>query len=167
MCFASWLAARRRTSSLENQIPGSPARKIKGRAPLLVSAGVIYRRGEVLVGQRRRGDRHAFKWEFPGGKVETGESPQQALVRELSEELQIDAKIGSEMARYEHDYPSGSRVHLLFFAVNEFKGEPAARVFEQIRWVPLIELPSVDFLEGDLDFVRRLARGDFRRQFSQ
>lgn len=151
---------------MEKQTRGSTTRKIKGRAPLLVAAGVIHKGGEILVGQRRRGDRHAFKWEFPGGKVEFGESPQQALVRELSEELQIDAKVGSEMARYEHDYPSGSRVHLLFFAVNEFAGEPKARVFEQICWVPLSELPGVDFLEGDLDFVRRLARGDFHRQLS-
>ncbi len=151
---------------MENQNRGSASRKIKGRAPLLVSAGVIHKNGEILVGQRRRGDRHALKWEFPGGKVEFGESPQQALVRELAEELQIEAKVGPEMARYEHDYPSGSRVHLLFFAVVEFNGDPKARVFEQIRWVPLPELTAVDFLEGDLDFVRRLARGDFRRQLS-
>lgn len=128
-----------------------------------MSAGVIHRDGEILVGQRRRGDRHALKWEFPGGKVEFGESPQQALIRELAEELQIEARIGAEIARYEHDYPSGSRVHLLFFAVNEFIGEPKARVFEQICWVSLLKLPTIDFLAGDLDFVRRLARGDFRR----
>ncbi len=140
---------------------------MRGRAPLLVSAGVIHRGGQVLLGQRRRGDRHALKWEFPGGKVEAGESPQQALVRELSEEVQIVAKVGPELARYEHDYPSGSRVHLLFFAVTEFSGEPKGKVFEQILWVPLAQLPAVDFLEGDLDFVRRLARGDFRQQLSK
>lgn len=137
---------------------------MKRRAPLLVSAGIIHRDGRVLVGQRRRADRHPFKWEFPGGKVEAGESPQQALVRELREELQIQANIGSELARYEHNYPSGSRVHLLFFAVPEFAGEPTALVFEQICWIDLAKLPTVDFLDGDLDFVKRLARGDFRRQ---
>jgi 8-oxo-dGTP diphosphatase len=137
---------------------------MKSRVPLLVSAGIIYRDGRVLIGQRRRGGRHAFKWEFPGGKVEHGESPQDALVRELSEELQIQATIGSELARYEHDYPSGSRVHLLFFAVPEFAGEPKGRVFEQICWINLDSLPSVDFLDGDLDFVKRLARGDFAHQ---
>ena len=85
-------------------------------------------------------------------------------MRELSEELQIVAKIGPEMARYEHDYPSGSRVHLLFFAVTEFAGEPDGKVFEQIQWVPLAELTTIDFLEGDLDFVRRISRGDFKVQ---
>jgi 8-oxo-dGTP diphosphatase len=134
---------------------------MKHRSPLLVSAGIIHRQGKVLVGQRRRGDRHPLKWEFPGGKVEFGESPQQALVRELREELQIEANIGSELARYEHDYPSGSRIHLLFFAVRDFLGEPRARVFEQISWIDLSALPTLDFLDGDLDFVKRLSRGDF------
>jgi 8-oxo-dGTP diphosphatase len=153
---------------------------MKNRAPLLVSAGIIYRKaqnaggngnskyaGEILVGQRRRFDRHSLKWEFPGGKVESGETPQQALARELQEELTIGAKIGCELARYEHDYASGSRIHLLFFAVTEFEGNPEARVFEQICWTPLEGLPSLDFLEGDIDFVRRLARGEFAPQLSR
>jgi 8-oxo-dGTP diphosphatase len=129
-----------------------------------VSAGIIHRNGQVLVGQRRRADRHPFKWEFPGGKVEPGETPQQALARELKEELQIEATIGTELARYEHEYPSGSRVHLLFFTIPKFVGEPTALVFEQIQWVNLSSLPQLDFLDGDFDFVRRLARGDFRSQ---
>ncbi|MBV9442897.1 MAG: 8-oxo-dGTP diphosphatase MutT [Acidobacteriaceae bacterium] len=136
---------------------------MKNRAPLLVAVGIIHLDGKVLVAQRRRGDRHALKWEFPGGKVEAGETPQQALVRELREELQIDAQVGSELARYEHDYPSGSRVHLLFFAVRDFEGEPCATVFEQISWIDLRSLPKLDFLDGDIDFVRRLARGDYAR----
>ncbi|HZQ55837.1 MAG TPA: (deoxy)nucleoside triphosphate pyrophosphohydrolase [Bryobacteraceae bacterium] len=139
---------------------------MRNRTPLLVSAGIIHRDGRVLVGQRRRDDRHPLKWEFPGGKVEHGESPQQALARELLEELQIRAKIGTELARYEHDYPTGSRVHLLFFVVTEFSGEPTARVFEQISWADVHSLPKLDFLDGDLDFVRRLARGDFDHQLS-
>jgi 8-oxo-dGTP diphosphatase len=134
---------------------------MKVRPPLLVSAGIIHRGGEVLVGQRRKGDRHSLKWEFPGGKVEHGETPQEALVRELWEELRITASVGHELARYEHDYPNGSRVHLLFFSVPQFAGDPVGRVFEQICWVGLRTLPSLDFVEGDLDFIRRLSRGDF------
>ena len=134
---------------------------MRNRAPLLVAVGIISEGGRILVGQRRRGDRHPLKWEFPGGKVERGESPRQALVRELREELQIEAQVGRELARYEHDYPSGSRVHLLFFAVRRFSGEPKPHVFEQIRWMDLRSLPALDFLDGDHDFVRRLARGDF------
>ena len=137
---------------------------MKTRPPLLVSAGVIHRSGQILVGQRRRGDRHSLKWEFRGGKGEFGETAQQALVRELDEELEIIAFVGSELARYEHEYPSGSRVHLLFFAVSGFTGEPTARVFEQICWTDFASLPELDFLDGDLDFVKRLSRGDFSQQ---
>ena len=135
---------------------------MRSRPPLLVSAGIIHRQGQILVGQRRRNDRHALKWEFPGGKVEYGESPQEALVRELQEELEIAAQVGTELARYEQEYPSGSRVHLLFFVVPSFSGQPTGRVFEQICWMDVVDLPTLDFLDGDLDFVKRLARGDFK-----
>jgi 8-oxo-dGTP diphosphatase len=134
---------------------------MKNRVPLLVAAAVIHRDGQILVGQRRKDSRHPYKWEFPGGKVEHGESPQEGLARELREELQIEADIGTELARYEHDYPGGNCVHLLFFAVHKFAGQPAAQEFEQICWIDLPSLPNLDFLEGDWDFVRRLARGDF------
>ena len=83
---------------------------------------------------------------------------------ELEEELLIDATIGSELARYEHEYPSGSRVHLLFFSVPAYSGVPEGQVFEQIQWVDLSALPGLDFLDGDFDFVRRLSRGDFQTQ---
>jgi 8-oxo-dGTP diphosphatase len=139
---------------------------MRGRPPLLVSAGIIHRNRRVLVGQRRKSDRHSLKWEFPGGKVEQGETPRRALIRELWEELCIHATIGSELARYQHQYPNGSRIHLLFFAVVGFSGEPAGTVFERISWVNLEELAALDFLEGDLDFIRRLARGDFSLQLA-
>ena len=116
------------------------------------------------MGQRRKTDRHPLKWEFPGGKVEWGETPQQALVRELQEELEIEAEVGPELARYEHEYASGSRVHLLFFAVPSYAGDPRAHVFEQIQWTQLHLLPNLDFLDGDLDFVTRLADGEFLKQ---
>ncbi len=140
---------------------------MRNRPPLLVAAAIIHSEGRILVGQRRKADRHSLKWEFPGGKVEAGETPQQGLIRELREELLIEAEIGTELARYEHDYPSGSRVHLLFFSIQGFTGEPEGRVFEQICWADLHSLPQFDFLDGDLDFVRRLARGEFFHQLNR
>jgi 8-oxo-dGTP pyrophosphatase MutT (NUDIX family) len=96
--------------------------------------------------------------------VESGEAPQEALARELREELSIDATIGAELAHFELEYASGSGVHLLFFAVPNFNGEPTNRVYKQICWTALQDLTALDFLEGDVDFVRRLARGDFEQQ---
>lgn len=128
---------------------------------MLVSAAVIRRNGKVLAGQRKRDGRHPLKWEFPGGKVEPGESPREALVRELREELSIEAEIGTELGRDRHEYPDGRGVDLLFFSVEQFAGEPVSNAFEQIRWVAPEALASLDFLEGDVRFVERLASGEF------
>lgn len=128
---------------------------------MIVVAAVIERQGQILVCQRKRGSRHALKWEFPGGKVEHGEEPRAALIRELREELDIDVDIGDEMARYEHSYPGRDPILLIFFRVTEFRGIPANVVFETIEWSTLAKLSGYDFLDGDLDFVRRLARGEY------
>ena len=132
------------------------------RHEIRVVAGVIERQGMILVGQRRAGDRFQYKWEFPGGKVEPDEDPKDALARELREELGIEAVIGEELARYEHQYPGKTAILLMFFRVPEFTGEPANHVFASIRWEERQKLTEYDFLDGDVDFVRRLARGMFR-----
>lgn len=128
------------------------------RPALMVVAAVIERNGQVLIGQRRVNDRHALKWEFPGGKVEPHEPPRDALRRELREELGIDAEIGPEIVRYEFQYPKRSPILLIFHQVNAFRGEMRNDAFEQIKWELRERLPEYDFLDGDRDFVRRLAR---------
>lgn len=125
---------------------------------LAVVAAVIERGDEILIARRRRGARHALKWEFPGGKVEPGESPRAALRRELREELAISAKIGPEITRYGFTYPGRHPFLLIFFKVTEFRGEPQALTFDSIVWEKRYRLPSYDFLEGDVNFVRSLAR---------
>ena len=127
------------------------------RTVIKVSAAVIERDGKILVGQRRRNDSHALKWEFPGGKVERGETPAEALVRELREELGIEATAGHEIIRYEHRYPKRSSILLIFFRVEDFTGDPQNLAFEQIAWHPVEDLPKLNFVQGDIDFVRRLA----------
>jgi 8-oxo-dGTP diphosphatase len=129
------------------------------KRPTLVVAGLVAREGKVLIGQRQANDRHGLKWEFPGGKVEAHETPKQALKRELREELGIEAEIGTEVARYEHASPGRSPLLLIFLRVPSYAGEPRALAFEEIRWEPPAALPGYDFLDGDLDLVRRLARG--------
>lgn len=123
-----------------------------------VVAAVIMRDGKILIGQRKRGGRHPLKWEFPGGKVEPGETPQAALARELREELDVEATIGEEMDFYEVAYPSGFRAMLHFYRVTQFHGEPRNLQFEQIAWEAPKLLPDYDFLEGDLSFVAKVAR---------
>jgi 8-oxo-dGTP diphosphatase len=122
-----------------------------------VVAAVIEREGQVLIGRRKAGEWHAFKWEFPGGKVEPGEIPAAAIRRELEEELGIQAVIGPTIKEYEYTYPGRSPIRLIFYSVSEFEGEPENRAFEEIRWEKRERLPAYDFLEGDLDFVRALA----------
>ena len=101
----------------------------------------------------------ALQWEFPGGKIESGESPEQALARELDEELGIRAVIGPPVTRIRHNYRHGGAVDLQFFAVHEFSGEIENRIFEQVRWTRLEDLPGYDFLAADRGLIRDLAAG--------
>ena len=119
-----------------------------------VVAALISKHGRILICQRKRGQAHELKWEFPGGKVEAGEAPSDALVRELREELGIDAQLGEEVTRYEFTYPGKQPILLIFFRVSDFSGEPQNLVFETVEWAMPDRLPEYDFLEGDVDFVR-------------
>lgn len=125
-----------------------------------VVAALILRDSTVLICQRTKHQSMPLKWEFPGGKIEQGEQPRDALRRELEEELGIIAAIGDEVSRIEHTYPSGSAVELRFYVVTEYRGELENRIFRDIRWVGRTELPEFDFLEADAPIVRQLADGD-------
>ena len=124
-----------------------------------VVAALILKDGKVLVCQRTRHQSMPLKWEFPGGKIEDGEQPRDALRRELEEELGIDAHIGEEVARIRHDYKNGGAVELRFYVVNEYTGEMENRIFRDVRWAKRSELPKYDFLEADRELVKNLATG--------
>ena len=100
-----------------------------------------------------------LKWEFPGGKIEDGEQPRDAMRRELEEELGIAAEVGEEVRRLIHEYPGGGSVELRFFEVRKYEGELENRIFREIRWVTRRELLDLDFLEADLGLVKDLAAG--------
>ncbi len=125
---------------------------------------LLERNDRILICRRAEGQQHAGKWEFPGGKVEPGEALEEALRRELEEELDIRASIGEEAERYEYTYPGRTPILLVFFRVTEFSGEPRSLEFAEIRWEEPGRLPEYDFLEGDVDFVRRLAISDGNRR---
>ncbi|MBM3761761.1 MAG: (deoxy)nucleoside triphosphate pyrophosphohydrolase [Acidobacteria bacterium] len=122
-----------------------------------VVAGVVTHGGKILIGQRKRNDWHGLKWEFPGGKIEPGESPELALARELREEVGIDASIGDMLQRYQFSYNERPPVELLFYSVTQFTGVPVNYEFEQILWAEPQRLPDYDFLDGDKDFILWLA----------
>ena len=124
-----------------------------------VVAAVIEKDNKVLVCQRTRHQTMPLKWEFPGGKIEEGEQPRDALRRELEEELGIHAKIGDEIARVQHTYPNGVIVELRFFIVREYVGEMENRIFRDLQWSAPKDLASYDFLEADASLVKDLVAG--------
>lgn len=126
-----------------------------------VVAALIWQEGRILICQRTRHQAMPLKWEFPGGKIEEGEQPRDALRRELDEELGIAADIGDEVARIRHEYPTGNSVELRFFDVRSYSGEVENRIFREIVWAIPADLPSYDFLEADFTLVRDLAGGKF------
>jgi 8-oxo-dGTP diphosphatase len=124
---------------------------------LEVAAGILRRDGHVLACQRLPEASFGLRWEFPGGKLERGESPAEALSRELLEELGVGAEIGAEVARIGHRYHNHAPVLLHFFEVTRFEPEPRNLAFADIRWAAGSELASLDWLEADRELVRRLA----------
>ena len=124
-----------------------------------VVAALIVKDDRILACQRTRHQVMPLKWEFPGGKIEEGEQPRDAMRRELEEELGIGATVGNEVARIVHEYPGGGSVELRFFEVREYKGELENRIFREIRWVGRTELLDLDFLEADRSLVKDLAAG--------
>ena len=114
---------------------------------------------EVLICQRKPDQPMSLKWEFPGGKIEAGESSEDALARELDEELGITAVIGRRVARVRHKYRNGGAIDLQFFVVSEFVGALENRIFNDVRWARLTELPDYDFLAADHGLIRDLSEG--------
>jgi 8-oxo-dGTP diphosphatase len=148
--------AAAQASAAETEAAPQP---VRSPALRLVVAALMLRGDEVLICQRRPDQPMALQWEFPGGKIEPGESPEAALARELNEELGISATIGTRVTQIRHNYRHGGAVDLQFFAVYHFTGEIENRIFNDLRWVKLEELPRYDFLAADRNLIRDLAQG--------
>ena len=116
---------------------------------------------EIFICQRRAGQPMGLKWEFPGGKIEPNETSEQALARELDEELAITATIGDRITSIRHTYRNGGAIEIEFFLVRHYRGELINNIsiFEQMLWSSVVRLPDYDFLAADLNLIRDLADG--------
>ena len=130
-----------------------------GSAVVHVAAGVVRdAEGRVLLARRHVGTHQGGLWEFPGGKIDDGESPEEALVRELLEELGLTIAVDEPLIFAVHEEP-GLEILLLFFAARILSGEPAPNEGQEIRWVPVIDLPSCPTPPADARLVELLTHG--------
>jgi 8-oxo-dGTP diphosphatase len=120
-----------------------------------VVAAVIERDGLILIAQRRAGDHLELKWEFPGGKVEKGESPEESLVRELYEEFGIQTQVGPFLCDSCFDYPDVS-IRLSAYRTKYMAGRFELTEHEQVKWVPPDDLLSYDLAAADVPIVEKL-----------
>lgn len=127
---------------------------------LQVVAAVIERADRrLLIGQRRAHDTSPLKWEFPGGKVEQGESPEQALARELREELGATLRRSAAIGSVDYEYPNRGPLRISFFAAELGPGDLRPTAFQQIAWALPRELADYDFLPANARLVAELATG--------
>ncbi len=132
--------------------------KGRERDRLLVVAAFIERRGRVLLSQRRADQSFALCWEFPGGKVELGESPREALVREIREELDCSVRAHELVELVFHRYPTFDLVMPVYRATI-LRGLPRAASVAALEWVPLGRLASLTMPPADVPLAKRLAKG--------
>jgi 8-oxo-dGTP diphosphatase len=156
---SAWKTSHEPADSITGKYNTQPETMLDGKDMKRVVAALILKDDLILVCQRTRHQPMPLKWEFPGGKIEEGEQPRDAMRRELEEELGIVAEVGVEVARIVHDNPRGGSVELRFFEVRSYQGEIENRIFRDVRWATRQELLELDFLEADLGLVKDLAAG--------
>lgn len=137
--------------------PTSYPRKSKIRKGhwIPVVAGFIRKDGKILVGQRPENNSLAGQWEFPGGKIESGETPEQALIRELNEELGIDAEVGDLKLACTHSYGDVG-ILILFYEINYWKGEPRPIHHMMLEWIHPEELKHRNIPEANRKILDRI-----------
>lgn len=128
---------------------------------LHVTAAVIRREGKILICQRPENKNCAFLWEFPGGKIEPGETGEDCIQRECREELGVEVQVAGKLTEVTHDYPAFS-VHLTFYLCDILKGEPVRKEHRAIQWISPQEIPSYEFCPADRKMLDKTgARGFF------
>lgn len=120
-----------------------------------VSAGLVFRKGKLLITQRHHDSHLGGLWEFPGGKREPDETFEECLVRELREELGIEVEVGELLESLTHTYPEKT-VSLKFFRCHWLKNEPEAIDCHDLKWVTAAELGSYEFPAADARLLEML-----------
>ncbi|MES5266611.1 8-oxo-dGTP diphosphatase MutT [Priestia megaterium] len=122
-----------------------------------VVAALIKEKDQILIAQRHSKDPLAGKWEFPGGKLEPGETPEECLVREIREELRVEVEIGSFYDDNVYSFKDQA-IHLLFYWAEITNGEVTPVVHDDVKWITIKELAGFDFAPADIPMVKRLRR---------
>ena len=127
---------------------------INGRTQIKVAAAIIMKEGKIFATQRGYGE---FKdgWEFPGGKIEQGETPAQALKREIKEELDIEIEVGDLFEIVEYDYPDFHLTMYCFFCAIK-SGKLVLKEHEAARWLTVESLDSIDWLPADIALIKKI-----------
>ena len=127
----------------------------------VVVGGLIQQNQKILICQRKDNGDHPLKWEFPGGKLKKNENNQDALKRELKEELNIEINEMIFFDEYIYEYEELSKkLKLVFFSIFQFKGEIQNKVHQQLKWIDISNLSDYDFLEGDFKIINKLLNND-------
>jgi 8-oxo-dGTP diphosphatase len=130
--------------------------------PKIVIAAIIERDGRILIAKRKQGKMHPGKWEFPGGTLEEGETPEQCLKRELLEELALITDVGNLMCTSEYCYTPDWTIRLLVYQTTIISGSFDLNAHDEIRWVKPADLSTYDFPEADRPIVELLVKEGHR-----
>ena len=128
-----------------------------------VVAGLILQNNKLLICQRPNFKDHPLKWEFPGGKIKNDETNEEALIREINEELSINIINCEELISYNFDYKDlNKRVFIYFYLVNNFSGKVLNNFHKELKWIEIKDIREYDFLEGDLKIIDHISSNDFK-----
>ena len=128
-----------------------------------VVAGLILQNNKLLICQRPNFKDHPLKWEFPGGKIKNDETNEEALIREINEELSINIINYEELISYNFNYKNlNKKVFIYFYLVNNFSGKVLKNFHKELKWIEIKDIREYDFLEGDLKIIDHISSNDFK-----
>ena len=128
-----------------------------------VVAGLILQNNKLLICQRPNFKDHPLKWEFPGGKIKNDETNEEALIREINEELSINIINYEELISYYFNYKDlNKKVFIYFYLVNNFSGKVLNNFHKELKWIEIKDIREYDFLEGDLKIIDHISSNDFK-----